>query len=47
MSEKILIISPDMSEQGGIASVVKTYYDNNLADGQTVYLSSYKSKNPF
>lgn len=46
MSEKILIISPDMSEQGGIASVVKTYYDNNLADGQTVYLSSYKSKNP-
>ena len=46
MNKKILIISPNMNEQGGIASVVKTYYDSNLADGQAVYLSSYKSKNP-
>lgn len=43
MNEKILIVSPDMHEQGGIASVIKTYYDSNLED--VAYLSSYKSKN--
>lgn len=43
MNEKILIVSPDMHEQGGIASVIKTYYDNNLEN--VIYLSSYKSKN--
>ena len=46
MSRKILIVSPEMHEQGGIASVIKTYFDNNLEDGNITYLSSYKTKNP-
>ena len=46
MNERILIVSPEMHEQGGIASVIKTYFDNNLEDGNVIYLSSYKTKNP-
>ena len=46
MSRKILTVSPEMHEQGGIASVIKTYFDNNLEDGNVIYLSSYKTKNP-
>lgn len=46
MDKKILIVSPEMHEQGGIASVIKTYFDNNLQDGNVTYLSSYKTKNP-
>ncbi len=42
---KILMIAPDMNFKGGIASVIKLYYDNGLYNNQIIYFASYKGKN--
>ncbi len=42
---KILMISPDIESQGGIASVVKMYSDFGLYDGNIINLASYKYNN--
>ena len=44
---KILMIGPDLNSFGGISAVIKLYKDNNLYDGNVIYLASYKKGNIF
>lgn len=39
---KVLMVGPDADSQGGIASVIKSYKENNLYFNNVIYLPSYK-----